>query len=84
MIKTTLHFTKSDNGRDSNSNENNLYLLNTFQSLATNISDYSTLKNKSLIQFLKKYFPHKINQRGKDVPQVLIFDQLEEIFNIIF
>ena len=80
--KTTSHFPKSDNGRDSNSNEINLYLLNTFQSLVPNISHSSTLKNPTLSQFLKKYFPHEVNQRGKNIPQVLIFDQLEEIFNL--
>ena len=34
------------------------------------------------MEFLKIYFPHRTNQRGKLVPQVIIFDQLEEIFNI--
>jgi hypothetical protein len=37
-------------------------------------------KTMSLYDFLKQHFPHKINQRGKPIPQIIIFDQLEEIF----
>lgn len=59
----------------------NLYLLNTFQSLAPNISDYSALKDQSLSEFLEMYFPHQVNQRGKDIPQIIIFDRFEELFN---
>ena len=78
--RATTDAPKDDKEPVSNSIDN-LYLLNTFQSLGPNISDYSVLKNQSLSEFLEIYFPHQVNQRGKDIPQVIIFDQFEELFN---
>jgi tetratricopeptide (TPR) repeat protein len=79
---TTINPEKSNDNDVTDSKEINLYLLNTFQSLVPTISDHSILKNQNLSTFLKVHFPHQRNQRGKDIPQVLVFDQLEEIFNL--
>ena len=78
--KTTIQFQKNNNN-ETDSNETNLYLFNTYQSLLPNNSNYSALKDQSLSKFLQKYYPRKFNQRGKDIPQVIIFDQFEELFN---
>jgi hypothetical protein len=40
----------------------------------------STSTSKSLSEFLRDFFPHQIDQRGKNIPQILIVDQLEELF----
>jgi YVTN family beta-propeller protein len=40
----------------------------------------STSSSKSLSEFLRDFFPHQIDQRGKNIPQILIVDQLEELF----
>jgi hypothetical protein len=87
--QTTL--TKTDNESKNNNNNNNTksssleqinpYLLNAFQSLLPNTSNRVLLKFKSLAEFLKYNFSHPINQRGKPVPKLLIFDQLEEVFS---
>jgi YVTN family beta-propeller protein len=62
--------------------EVNPYVLSTLQSLITEFHDRSLLNAISLTEFLHDYFPHKVNQRGKHIPQVIIFDQLEELFNL--
>jgi hypothetical protein len=60
--------------------EFNPYMYNAFQSLSRK---KSTLRNISLLQFLSIYFPHKVDEkRGRQIPQVLVFDQLEELFNL--
>jgi YVTN family beta-propeller protein len=41
----------------------------------------SSSTTRSLSGFLRDFFPHQIDQRGKNIPQVLIVDQLEELFN---
>ena len=66
---------------DGSSDGINPYVLNTFQSLAPDIDDTSLLNTNSFSGFLHDYFPHKINQREKPIPQVIIFDQLEELFS---
>ena len=40
-----------------------------------------SLSNLSLFEFLDKYFPNHKDKNGYPLPQVLIFDQLEEIFS---
>ena len=40
----------------------------------------STSSSKSLSEFLRDFFPHQIDRRGKNIPQILIVDQLEELF----
>jgi hypothetical protein len=61
-------------------NEINPYIFNIILSLVPD--DSSSLKIKSLSEFLHDYFPHGTNQREKPIPQVIIFDQLEELFNL--
>ncbi|MGG7380169.1 hypothetical protein ACQ7B2_15895, partial [Escherichia coli] len=34
----------------------------------------------SLTQFLQDYFPFKKDKRGRNKPQIIVFDQFEEIF----
>jgi hypothetical protein len=60
----------------------NPYVLNTLQSLAREFDDRSLMTTIPLSEFLRSYFPHKLTQRGKPIPQIIIFDQLEEIFNL--
>ena len=66
--------------------EFNPYIFNAFQSLLRKQSkDPSLFRNISLSQFLSICFPHKVDQkRGRQIPQpqVLVFDQLEELFNL--
>jgi hypothetical protein len=62
--------------------EINRYIFNIMQSLAPDLDDNSLLKIRSLSEFLHNYFPHRVDQRGKPIPQVIIFDQLEELFNL--
>ncbi|MGC2572467.1 MAG: beta-propeller fold lactonase family protein, partial [Candidatus Nitrosopolaris sp.] len=62
-------------------NEINRYIFNIIESLALDIDDKHLLEIKSLSEFLHKYFPHRVNER-ESVPQVIIFDQLEELFNL--
>jgi YVTN family beta-propeller protein len=64
------------------SSETNPYIFNAFQRLASDIHDRTLLRAKSFSTFMHDYFPHKVNQRGKPMPQVIIFDQLEEIFSL--
>ena len=59
----------------------NVYIFNAIQSLNQPIEDPKLLADKSLTEFLSDYFPNQIDDDGEVVPQVLIFDQLEELFN---
>ena len=58
----------------------NLYIFNAIQSLKPKI-DPMVLTDKSLTDFLADYFPNDIDDNGDVVPQVLVFDQLEELFS---
>ena len=58
----------------------NPYIFNAIQSLKPNIGS-KLLANKSLTEFLSDYFPNHIDDNGEVIPQVLIFDQLEELFS---
>ena len=57
-----------------------MYIMNTLQSISPGIVDYFSLLNKSLSNFLTSFFPIEKDSRGRVIPQVLIFDQLEELF----
>ena len=59
----------------------NVYIFNALTSLKSD-TDPQLFKNKTLSEFLKEYFPSNKEKNGKNRPQVLIFDQLEEIFSI--
>jgi hypothetical protein len=57
----------------------NMYMLNAFQSLLKEQkTDPTLLMNKSLSEFLDDYFPQ--NKGGEQIPQIIIFDQMEELF----
>ena len=79
---TGAHRTTNTVDDDGSSDRVNPYVLNTFQSLAPELQDISLLNSNSLSGFLHDHFPHKINQREKPIPQVIIFDQLEELFSL--
>ena len=59
----------------------NVFIFNAIQSLKPNIDNPKLLTSKSLTEFLSDYFPNHIDDTGEVIPQVLIFDQLEELFN---
>ena len=59
----------------------NAYLLNGLQSLIPN-TDRPLITDKSLSMFLKNTLPPKRNDRDELIPQVIIFDQFEEIFSV--
>ena len=59
----------------------NIYLFNALENLVSDVEP-KLLKNKSLSEFLNEYFPIKQDKNNHDVPQILIFDQFEEFFNI--
>jgi hypothetical protein len=82
--KTELNYIDTKSLPDVNPN---FYIFNTLQSLKPEISQ-KLLINKSLSVFLNDYFPAVHGKKSaRDTkpqvtkPQVLIFDQLEEIFN---
>jgi Protein of unknown function (DUF4231) len=60
----------------------NIYIFNALQSLNNTIEPDSIL-NKSLIEFLNEQFPPTKDERGDLMPQILIFDQFEELFNLV-
>jgi YVTN family beta-propeller protein len=60
----------------------NMYIFNTLQSLKPN-DDPQTFSTMTLSQFLNVFFPIKKDKRGNSIPQLLIFDQFEEIFTFI-
>jgi YVTN family beta-propeller protein len=62
----------------------NPYLLSAYQSLVpdTDIDDNTLLRIESFSNFLNVFYPDRVNQRGKPIPKVCVFDQCEEIFHI--
>jgi tripartite motif-containing protein 71 len=71
---------KDDNGKVS-SQIKNLYIYNALQSLSPEI-DPQSLINSSLFEFLDDYFPNQKDENREMRPQVLIFDQLEELISL--
>jgi YVTN family beta-propeller protein len=65
----------------SSSEIKNVYIFNTLTSLDSKI-DPKLLKNKSLSEYLKERFDHLHDEAKTEIQHTLIFDQLEEIFNI--
>jgi len=59
----------------------NLYIYNAMQSLRPDI-DSTSLLNTSLFEFLDKHFPYHKDKNGYPRPQVVVFDQLEELFGL--
>ena len=60
----------------------NMYIFNTLQSLKPN-EQPKKFTNITLSQFLNEFFPIKKDKRDNSIPQLLIFDQFEEIFTFI-
>src|SRR5687768_7896192 len=54
----------------------NVYIFNALTSLKPDI-DANLLKNKSLSEFLNEYYPIRRYKNNDEIPQILIFDQLE-------
>jgi YVTN family beta-propeller protein len=61
----------------------NVYMLNALQSLEPDIS-LETLKNYTLSSFLKEYSAKTtvVKYNKSAIPRVIVFDQLEELFNL--
>jgi YVTN family beta-propeller protein len=60
----------------------NLYMYNAFKGLRPETNDSQWLSNLKLYEFLDKYFPNRKDENGKIRPQVIIFDQFEELFTV--
>jgi len=60
----------------------NICIFNSLQSLRPDL-DPNILKDKSLTEFLQEYFPIKKDKNDREMQQILIYDQLEEIFDIL-
>jgi len=82
-----------DNATKEISNVSNIYIFNAIQSILSKLPSRKNADgsidgdNKSLdiltislSTFLKEYYPPKTNSRQKHSPQLLIFDQFEELF----
>ena len=81
-LTSELAANHSDSKKDIKSSDiANIYVFNTLQSLDPTGNSESML-NKTLSQFLKEHFPAKTDDRGNPKPQILIFDQFEELFNL--
>jgi len=64
----------------------NLYIVNAIQSILANSNPHQKFleqipKEMTLSKFLEKNYPPDRNPRRKIIPQLLIFDQFEELFN---
>ncbi|MER5176507.1 MAG: YncE family protein [Candidatus Nitrosocosmicus sp.] len=74
---------KNNNSTSSPSSQQieNLYIYNAIQSLCPDESNFQNLSDLSLFEFLDLHFPNQKDENNDSRPQVLIFDQLEELFN---
>ena len=68
------------NGSDK-SQVGNQYIYNALQSLRPDL-DSQLILDLSLFEFLDEYFQNQKGRDGRILPQVLIFDQLEELFSL--
>jgi YVTN family beta-propeller protein len=61
----------------------NIYIYNALQSLGREKPEIKpeSISDLALFEFLDRYFPTRKNENGEIRPQVLIFDQLEELFS---
>jgi len=68
--------------KDSQSSHDvNQYVFNLLQSIIQRATSQE-LTSKSVSEFLDEYFPSERDERGNVKPQVIIVDQLEELFNL--
>jgi hypothetical protein len=70
-----------DNNNAPGSGVHNIYMFNALHRMKSDV-DPHLLLNESLTQFLKKYFPIKKDKRGRSKPQIIVFDQFEELFTL--
>jgi YVTN family beta-propeller protein len=87
MARVQVTSTTSPTSPTENNNNNissqieNVYIYNALLSLHPDIDPKSTL-DLALFEFLDKYFPIRKDENSGEIrPQVLIFDQLEELFS---
>src|ERR671923_158532 len=61
----------------------NIYIYNALQSLGRERPEIKpeSISDLALFEFLDRYFPTRKNENGEIRPQLLIFDQLEELFS---
>jgi YVTN family beta-propeller protein len=61
----------------------NIYIYNALQSLGRERREIKpeSISDLALFEFLDRYFPTRKNENGEIRPQLLIFDQLEELFS---
>jgi tetratricopeptide (TPR) repeat protein len=79
-VKITSTISPNDSNNNIFSKIKNLYIYNAFQTLIPEI-DPSSILDLSLFEFLDRYFPTHKDKNGEIIKQVLIFDQLEELFS---
>jgi hypothetical protein len=70
-----------DDTNTTTSQPSNVYMFNALRNMKTGINPESIL-NQSLAQFLKGHFPPEEVRRGRYRPQIIIFDQFEELFTL--
>jgi hypothetical protein len=79
ILSSTISDQSSSNNTEYHSDITNIYIFNALVGLKSDI-DPKLLKKKSLPEFLKEYFPIKKDNKSNNIPQILIFDQFEELF----
>ena len=83
-VKMTSNYSDGSSFEDSEASQlkfGSIQMLNAMLSMMPSL-DPNLLATESLKQFLDRYFPVKEDTRGKRIPQILIFDQFEELFSI--
>jgi tetratricopeptide (TPR) repeat protein len=79
-ITSTIPISPKYSNNNISSQIKNIYIYNAMQVLLPEIDPQSFL-DMDLFEFLDKYFPIHKDENGEMQPQVLIFDQLEELFS---
>jgi YVTN family beta-propeller protein len=79
-IKVGTNANDNINSSKDQANIQNTYIFNALQSISSKTTINTNILDKSLTDFLNTYFPTEKDQRGRFIPQVLIFDQFEELF----
>jgi YVTN family beta-propeller protein len=75
-----------ENTKNEYANKSNIYIFNAMQSILSKYPPRQKIniqsnENTTLSKFLEKYYAPKENTKQKITPQLLIFDQFEELFN---
>jgi hypothetical protein len=81
VTSTTSWISPKNTDNDISSQTGNVYIFNTLQSLLPEKDPKSLdLSSFEFFEFLDKYFPPREYQNGEMRQQVLVFDQLEDLF----